>query len=198
MKTACSSGIEAGHAMQVADRQREEFAKRPGMFDDAQDGASRAMAAEAARAPIAMAASEIDFAGDALADPRSVGGVRDFADEFVAGRAGESVVSALKFEIGGTDSGGEQADAREAFRDARQRLLRTSTRPFRDERHHVYHRLKFRDMASATQSAAAELVVFQRRLPRAITRSRRFCTTARSAAGSLRPFTATPARTRRL
>ena len=62
-------GNRIGHAMQIADRQREEFAKRARVFDDAEHGASGAVAAEAARAPVAMAAGEVDFAGDALPNP---------------------------------------------------------------------------------------------------------------------------------
>jgi hypothetical protein len=43
-----------------------------------------------------------------------------FAYEFVTRRAGESVVAALQFEVGGADPGGQHADAREPRRDARQ------------------------------------------------------------------------------
>jgi hypothetical protein len=109
--------------MQVANRQREEFAKRARMLDDAENGPRRAMPAEAALAPLAMPTGQIDFAYDAFPDPRFVGGLRYLAHELVTGRTGESVVSALKFEIGGADSGREQANPGESLGYARQRLL---------------------------------------------------------------------------
>ena len=151
-------GNRRGHAMQVADRQRQELAERPRMFDDAENGPRRAVAAEAALAPIAMSAGEIDLADDPFPDPRFVGGLRDFADEFVAGCAGKSVVSALKLQIGGADSGGEQTNSGESFRNTRQRNP-AEPYPARFEMNGK-HRLKLRDMASATQTAAAELVCF--------------------------------------
>jgi hypothetical protein len=48
------------------DRQREEFAEGSGVLDDAEYGASGAMASEAASAPFAVTAGEIDFAGNAF------------------------------------------------------------------------------------------------------------------------------------
>jgi len=96
------------------------------MFDDAENRAGGAVASQATRAPWAMAAGEIDFAGDAAANPLGLAGARfvnghHLSDEFVAGRAGESVVAALQLEVGRADAGGQQADAREAFGDARKR-----------------------------------------------------------------------------
>ncbi len=117
-------GYGIGHAVQVVDGQREEFAERSRVFDDAEDGARGAVAAEAARAPVAMSTRQVDFAGYAASDPlcAAAGDGYHFAYEFVSGRAGESVVSALQFEIGGTDPRREQTDAGEALGYARERL----------------------------------------------------------------------------
>ncbi len=105
------------------DRQREEFAEGSRVFDDAENAARRAMASEAASAPFAMTAGEIDFAGHALPHPLWFGWtVYDLTDEFVTRRAREAVVSTLQLEVGGADAGGQQANAGEAFGDAGQRL----------------------------------------------------------------------------
>ncbi len=90
------------------DGQRQEFAERSRVFDDAEDGARRAVAAKAARAPDAVSTSEIDFAGHAAPDPLCAvaGYCYHFAYELMSGRAGEAVVAALQFEIGGTNSRG--------------------------------------------------------------------------------------------
>src|SRR4051812_41246719 len=93
------------------------------MFHDAEHLSGRAVAAEAALAPIAMSAGEVDLTDDSLPNPRLVCGLCDFADKFVARRAEEPVVSALEFQVGGTDSRGEQADSRKTFRHSRQRNL---------------------------------------------------------------------------
>jgi hypothetical protein len=58
------------------------------------------MASEAASAPFAVAAGEIDFAGDALPT------LDDLTDEFVARCSREAVVSTLQFEVRGADTGG--------------------------------------------------------------------------------------------
>jgi hypothetical protein len=70
-----------------------------------------------------MAAGEIDFAGYALTNPGLVFRLGHFTDEFMAWRAGKTIVSALEFEISGTDSGRQQADARESLGNARQTLF---------------------------------------------------------------------------
>ena len=128
------------------------------MLDDAEHGPRRAVAAEAALAPVTVSAGEIDFADHPFPNPSFVGGLRDFAHEFVAGRAGKAVVSALQLEVGGADSGGEQANPGETLGYTRQRdLAKLHTARFQVN---GKHRLKLRDMASATQTAAAELVCF--------------------------------------
>lgn len=112
--------------MQIVERQREEFAERSGMVDDAEHAARGAMAAEAARAPCAFAACQIDLTGDAAADPTGIFTIvidgDHFAYELVSGSAGKTVVAALKFEIGGANAGGEQANAGKARGDAGERL----------------------------------------------------------------------------
>ena len=144
------------HSMQIAQGQSQEFTKRSGMLDDTENGASGTMAAESAGTPFAMAAGEIDFAGYGAADPGGIFGLSNFADEFVAGCAAESIVAALQFEIRRTDSGSEHADAREALGNAGERLFANfdaSGFEMNGE-----HRLKLEDMALAAQTA--ELVCF--------------------------------------
>ncbi len=109
------------HAMEIAHGQRQKFAKRAGVFDDSQNTALRAMAPEPPRAPVAFAARQIDFARDTAPDPRWIVRFAHLADKFVSGRAAKTVIAALKFEIGGADSGGDEADSREMFRNARER-----------------------------------------------------------------------------
>jgi hypothetical protein len=84
--------------VQIAFRQSQIFAKRAGMVDDAENGAPRAMPAEAAPAPVAPAAGQVDLANDAAANPRGRIRLDHLADELVAGRAGEAVVTALEFQ----------------------------------------------------------------------------------------------------
>jgi hypothetical protein len=103
------------NAMKVPKGQGEEFAERAGMFHDAEHGSLRTMPAELARAPFAMSAGEIDFAGYAFA------GIDHLADEFVPRRSAKAVIAALEFEVGGADAGGEQADSGETFGHTRQR-----------------------------------------------------------------------------
>jgi hypothetical protein len=93
------------------------------MVDDAEDGSPRAMAAEAAPAPVARAAGQVDLADDAAADPRGRIRLNHFANEFMAGRAGEAIVTALEFEIGIADAAAEQADQGEAREPVRARLI---------------------------------------------------------------------------
>lgn len=112
-------GDGRGDAMEIGDGQGEKFGEGAGVVDDAENGAIRAVAAEFAAAPFALAAGEIDFAGDSLADPIFIFGFDDDASELVAGSAAEVVVAALEFEVGGADSGGEHADFRESFTKAR-------------------------------------------------------------------------------
>ena len=45
--------------------------------------------------------------------------LRDLSDEFVAWRAGEAVVPALKLQVGRTDPGGEQLNSCETIRHTR-------------------------------------------------------------------------------
>ena len=82
---------------------------------DAEDGAGGAVAAEPAAAPVAVAAGEVDFAGDAAADDGAAIGLDDLADELVAGDAAEAVVAALELEVGVADATQQEANARVAF-----------------------------------------------------------------------------------
>jgi hypothetical protein len=99
--------------MEVGFGQGQVPGEGAGVFDDAEDGAAGAVAAKTAGTPVAAAAGEVDFAGDALA------GVHSFADEFVAGASGEAIVAAQEFDVG-------VADAREA--DADQHMARLRAR----------------------------------------------------------------------
>ena len=121
-------GERIGQRVQVAFGQGQELAKRPGMVDDAEHGALRAMTAQAAPAPVARAAGQVDFADDAPADPLGRIGFDHFAHELVPGRAGEAVIAALQFEVGIADAAAEQADEREARGPVGSRLVRALRR----------------------------------------------------------------------
>jgi hypothetical protein len=69
-----------------------------------------------------VAASQIDFAGDAPADPLLLFRLGHFTYEFMSGRARKTVVTALKFEVRGTDARSQQTDTRKTLGDAGQRL----------------------------------------------------------------------------
>jgi hypothetical protein len=81
------------------------------------------MPAETALAPIAVPTGEIDLADYTFPNPGFIGSLGHLADELVAGRSGKTVVSTLEFEVGGTDSGGQQTNPGESLGYARQRLL---------------------------------------------------------------------------
>ena len=101
--------------MEVAFGQSQEFAKRAGVLHDAEHGTRWAVAAESAPAPGTGVARNIDFADDAFADEVLRIGFDDFAHEFVARDAGESVIATPQFEIGVADAGLNQADEGEAL-----------------------------------------------------------------------------------
>ena len=120
MKTAASSVIACGHAVQVYDGQREVFGECAVVADDSEDAAPLAVRRNAAPAISAWVtesqsgARQINFAGDAAADPGAILRARDaddFAHEFVAERAMKIVVAAQNFDVGVADS--READADE-------------------------------------------------------------------------------------
>jgi threonine synthase len=109
-------------------------------------------------APCTRSTGEINLACHPRADPFFVGRFCNLADEFVPGRAREAVVSTLKLQIRRTNSTNEQANSCESFGHTRQgKATELHTARFQMN---GKHRLKLRDMASATQTAAAELVCF--------------------------------------
>jgi threonine synthase len=110
-----------------------------------------------------MAAGEIDFPNHTLSEPLRIGlRIRahggHFSYKFVTRSSAKPVVSALKFEIRGADPGGQQSDAGKACGDAGQRLPPDFDASVFEV--HGDYRLKLEDMASAMQSASAELVCF--------------------------------------
>ena len=92
--------------MEITQRKREEFAKRPRVVDDTQHSPRGTMPAEAASAPFAAAARQVDLARDAPAQPSGIfsgGGIfarDDFAHELMPGRSRESIIAALQLEVG--------------------------------------------------------------------------------------------------
>ncbi len=100
--------------MQVAFGQREEFLERSGMAYDAEHGAVGTVAAQTLAAPLAVRASEIDFAHHAFGQQRAVVRCGHFGHKFVPGRAGEAIVAALQFQIGIANAGHQQAQQRVA------------------------------------------------------------------------------------
>src|SRR5665213_3626867 len=138
------------------DRQRQEFAKRSRVLHDAEYTTGRAVPAEPACAPFATAAGEIDFARDAFP------ALDHFTDEFVTRRARKAVVSALQLQIGGTNAGGGQVNAGEAFGDAGQRLVAhfDAARLKMNGKHADLH-LKCLHLKNMSSSVQAELVCFE-------------------------------------
>ena len=101
--------------MQIRFGQRQEFAKSAGVLHNAEHRAARAVAAETARAPLAVAAGEIDLAHHALAEERGRVRLHHFAHKLVSGHAAEAVVAALEFEVGVADACQQKTDQREPF-----------------------------------------------------------------------------------
>ena len=106
--------------MEIAEGKGQEFAKRPRVVDNTQHAAYGTMPAEAASAPFALAARQVDLAGDADAQPLRVFTGDDFAHELVSGCSGESIVTALQFEVSGADSCGEHSNTSETQGDTGQ------------------------------------------------------------------------------
>src|SRR5438067_1012022 len=73
------------------------------------------MTAETAAAPIAGLAGEVDLAGYAFADQSSRIGLHHFCYELMSGSSGETVVAALKLEVGGADAAYYQTEQGMAF-----------------------------------------------------------------------------------
>ncbi len=71
------------------------------------------MPPQAALAPGAVRAGEVDFAHHAPADQSARIGLHHLAHELMAGRARKAVIAALQLQIGIADAAGQQADQRE-------------------------------------------------------------------------------------
>ena len=112
----------ARHPMQIALGQRQQFAKRAGMFHNSQHRAPRTVAAQTARAPLAGAARQVDLAHHAFPNPIRRISRNHFADKFMPGRAAKIVIAALQLQVGVTDSALQQPDQSESFRACRTRL----------------------------------------------------------------------------
>jgi threonine synthase len=116
-------GDLARYAMQIAHRQRQEFAKSAGMFYDPEHSALGTMTPQPSLAPLAGSASQIDLTHHALADPIAIVRCDHFADELVPRRSAEAVVTVLKLDIGIADSAAEQPDQSESFGPPRARVV---------------------------------------------------------------------------
>ena len=77
------------------------------MFHDPQHPTAGTMTSEVSPAPIALAAGQVDFAYDTLANPRVIVRVHHFSDKFMPGRALKTVVSALQLQIRVADDGAD-------------------------------------------------------------------------------------------
>src|SRR3984957_6895841 len=109
--------------VQIFDRESEVFGEGAVVIDDTEDGAAKAVRFQSAKAELADGvvavggAGDVDFAGDAAADPagsfvldyrRRVSAIADrddFAYEFVTGNAAEVVVAAEDLDVGVADAG---------------------------------------------------------------------------------------------
>jgi hypothetical protein len=108
--------------MQVHRRKRQKLCKRAVAAANAEDRPARAVLAHAARAPLTPPAPDVDFAGDALADPVRIGRRVDRFDnagELVTWDALEFRVTVQELQIRSTDPGGPHTD--EAFSPRRSR-----------------------------------------------------------------------------
>ena len=88
------------------------------------------MPAQAAAAPLAVPARQVDFPDNAPANQAGAVRLHHLAHEFVAGRAAEAVVAALQFEIGIADARHQQPDQRKAFGTCGNGIVRVATVPF--------------------------------------------------------------------
>ena len=79
----------------------------------------RAMPAKSAPAPIAVAASQVDFAHDAASAQLGIRAFHHFANKLVARRSAEAIIAALKFQVGIADASVNQPNQREAVRNFR-------------------------------------------------------------------------------
>src|SRR5258706_2552793 len=90
------------------------------MFYDSQHRALRTMAPQTSPAPVALAASQVDFAHHAVSQQAPVIGFNNLAYELVARRSRKTVVASLQFQVGVADAAAQQANPRKAFRAPRQ------------------------------------------------------------------------------
>ena len=93
------------------------------MFDDAKHCAPRTMPPESARAPVTLAAREIDLADHTLANQPLVVRLQNLTHKLMSGDTTETVVSALEFEVRVAQPGATQSDQRIAFAAAGLRTL---------------------------------------------------------------------------
>ena len=128
-------GDGTGDEMKIFERQSEIFGKRAVVIHDAEDGAERAMSFEAATAEgadgaiVVRGAGNVDFAGDAFAEPfdfffcgDTVNG-GDFADKFVAGDSAKGVIAAKNLNVGVADAGETNAHERPVWAEVWQRFV---------------------------------------------------------------------------
>lgn len=101
--------------VQIAFGKREKFPKCSWMLYDAQHGPLRAVASQAAPAPAALAAAQVDFADHPAAHQVRIACFNHLADKLMSRRSGEPVVPALQLQIGIADTAAQQAYHREAF-----------------------------------------------------------------------------------
>src|ERR1700693_4437401 len=106
-------GDLARHLVQVVLGESQVLGVRARVPEDAEHAASGAVTSEAAPAPIAAPAGEVDLPDDALAHPRRARGSLDAADELMAGNAREAVVAAPELQVGVADARRDDAHERE-------------------------------------------------------------------------------------
>ena len=83
--------------MQVPLREGQIFGEGTWVLDDSQHGAMLAVAAQVNRTEVAVAACQVDFASDALAEERSRIGLSHNADKLMSRYPRKAVVAALQF-----------------------------------------------------------------------------------------------------
>lgn len=109
-------GQRIRNRVEISFRQSEVFGEGAWVIHNAQHGARGTVTAKTPDAPSTLAASEIDFACDAAAEPIGIVSFYNAPHEFVPRRSFKSVVTSLQFQVCIADAGGGHLNKREAGR----------------------------------------------------------------------------------
>ena len=124
--------------MEIGLGQCEKFAKSARVPGNPQNLARWTMPPQAASAPVAFSARQIDLAHHAPAQQIRIVRRHDFPDELMARRSGKAVITAKQLQIRIADSGVQEFNHRVAFAAPRTRRLTDGRAVFFEvDRNHV-------------------------------------------------------------